>query len=66
MPWTLTLREGGFTVDEARQWCDDRLTGEAGPLPPVRPAAARPVWRRPLPRARPFALSAQPDAGGAT
>ncbi|MFF6999893.1 hypothetical protein ACFY93_33870 [Streptomyces sp. NPDC008313] len=39
--WTHTLREGGFdTVGEALQWCDDRLTGEAGPLPPVRPAAA--------------------------
>lgn len=41
--WTRTLREGGFdTVDEALQWCEDRLTGEAGPLPPVRPAAAAP------------------------
>ncbi|MFG2800483.1 hypothetical protein [Streptomyces pseudovenezuelae] len=41
--WTHTLREGGFaTVDEALQWCEDRLTGEAGPLPPVRPAAAAP------------------------
>lgn len=39
--WTHTLREGGFdTVGEALQWCDDRLTGEASPLPPVRPAAA--------------------------
>ncbi|MFF5757369.1 hypothetical protein [Streptomyces longwoodensis] len=39
--WTHTLREGGFdTVGEALQWCDDRLTGEAGPLPPIRPAAA--------------------------
>jgi hypothetical protein len=39
--WTHTLREGGFaTVGEALQWCDDRLTGEAGPLPPVRPEAA--------------------------
>ncbi|MFD3580904.1 hypothetical protein [Streptomyces sp. NPDC058683] len=39
--WTHTLREGGFdTKDAALQWCDDRLTGEAGPLPPVRPAAA--------------------------
>ncbi len=38
--WTHTLREGGFdTVGEALQWCDDRLTGEADPLPPVRPAA---------------------------
>ncbi|MGQ4376502.1 hypothetical protein ACN6K9_006866 [Streptomyces sp. SAS_267] len=39
--WTHTLREGGFaTAEEALQWCDDRLTGEAGPLPPVRPAAS--------------------------
>ncbi|WP_405986970.1 hypothetical protein [Streptomyces sp. NBC_00872] len=39
--WTHTLREGGFdTVGAALQWCDDRLTGDAGPLPPVRPAAA--------------------------
>ncbi|MFD8524118.1 hypothetical protein ACFV2D_29425 [Streptomyces capillispiralis] len=38
--WTHTLREGGFdTAGEALQWCDDRLTGEAGPLPPIRPAA---------------------------
>ncbi|CAM5571459.1 hypothetical protein [Streptomyces aurantiogriseus] len=38
--WTHTLREGGFaTVDEAVQWCDDRLIGEAAPLPPVRLAA---------------------------
>ncbi|MGW7362451.1 hypothetical protein ACWGI8_03275 [Streptomyces sp. NPDC054841] len=53
--WTHTLREGGFdTVGEALQWCDDRLTGEAGPLPPVRPAAAasRPtgVAKAPAPR----------------
>ncbi|MFJ6291813.1 hypothetical protein ACIQJX_00510 [Streptomyces griseoviridis] len=53
--WTHTLREGGFdTVGEALQWCDDRLTGEAGPLPPIRPAAAasRPagVARAPAPR----------------
>ncbi|MEU4486656.1 hypothetical protein AB0H94_17515 [Streptomyces purpurascens] len=44
--WTHTLREGGFdTVGEALQWCDDRLTGEAGPLPPVRTAitASRPT-----------------------
>ncbi|WP_424850741.1 hypothetical protein [Streptomyces sp. SAI-129] len=38
--WTHTLREGGFdTADEALQWCDDRLTDKAGPLPPIRPAA---------------------------
>ncbi|MFF6772766.1 hypothetical protein ACFY8W_04295 [Streptomyces sp. NPDC012637] len=44
--WTHTLREGGFaTVEEALQWCDDRLCGTAGPLPPVRPTASptRPV-----------------------
>ncbi|MBJ7004878.1 hypothetical protein ACFYMX_15350 [Streptomyces griseofuscus] len=39
--WTHTLREGGFdTVSEALRWCEDRLAGEAGRLPPVRPAAA--------------------------
>ncbi|MFE0187986.1 hypothetical protein [Streptomyces sp. NPDC058989] len=39
--WTRTLREGGFaTVEEALQWCDDRLSGKAGPLPPVAPAAS--------------------------
>ncbi|MFE6548270.1 hypothetical protein ACFVHS_07695 [Streptomyces sp. NPDC057746] len=53
--WTHTLREGGFdTKDAALQWCDDRLTGEAGPLPPVRPpaAASRPagVAKTPAPR----------------
>ncbi|GGS93033.1 hypothetical protein [Streptomyces chromofuscus] len=40
-----TLREGGFaTVDEAVQWCDNRLGGEAAPLPPVRltPRRTRP------------------------
>lgn len=38
--WTHSLREGGFdTRDAALQWCHDRLAGEAGPLPPVRPAA---------------------------
>lgn len=44
--WTHTPREGGFvTVEEALQWCDDRLAGTAGPLPPVRPTASpiRPV-----------------------
>ncbi|MEU2778009.1 hypothetical protein ABZ646_35265, partial [Streptomyces sp. NPDC007162] len=53
--WTHTLREGGFdTVGEALQWCEDRLMGEAGPLPPVRPtaAASRPagVAKAPAPR----------------
>ncbi|MFE3645918.1 hypothetical protein ACFXOM_33925 [Streptomyces sp. NPDC059169] len=54
--WTHTLREGGFdTVDEALQWCDDRLTGTAGPLPPVRPAAAftRPTAQPKAPAPRP-------------
>ncbi|MEU9280299.1 hypothetical protein [Streptomyces sp. NPDC048341] len=54
--WTHTLREGGFaTVGEALQWCDDRLTGEAGPLPPVRPAAAvtRPAGLPKAPAPRP-------------
>ncbi|MFJ2175925.1 hypothetical protein ACIOHE_23910 [Streptomyces sp. NPDC087851] len=38
--WTHTTREGGFaTVEEALQWCDDRLSGKAGPLPPVKPTA---------------------------
>ncbi|MFJ6752195.1 hypothetical protein ACIQNI_29030 [Streptomyces sp. NPDC091266] len=38
--WTHTLREGAFaTAQDALQWCDDRLTGTAGPLPPVRPTA---------------------------
>ncbi|MET9105014.1 hypothetical protein [Streptomyces zhihengii] len=35
--WTYTLREGGFSsVGEALQWGEDRLAGNAGPLPPVR------------------------------
>ncbi|MEV7706594.1 hypothetical protein AB0O59_26635 [Streptomyces sp. NPDC088922] len=39
--WTHTLREGGFdTSTAALQWCEDRLTGEASPLPPVRPSAS--------------------------
>ncbi|MFJ9900739.1 hypothetical protein ACIQPR_46190 [Streptomyces sp. NPDC091280] len=37
--WTHTLREGAFAeVEDALTWCDDRLSGTAGPLPPVRPA----------------------------
>ncbi|MFE1027682.1 hypothetical protein ACFW5I_24445 [Streptomyces sp. NPDC058818] len=53
--WTHTLRESGFdTVGEALQWCEDRLTGKAGPLPPSRSAAAasRPagVVKAPAPR----------------
>ncbi|MBT2409374.1 hypothetical protein J7I94_02155 [Streptomyces sp. ISL-12] len=39
--WTHTLREGGFdTVSDAMTWSRERLTGTAGPLPPVRPKAA--------------------------
>ncbi|MFB7481913.1 hypothetical protein ACFUEM_25195 [Streptomyces anulatus] len=38
-----TLREGGFsTVEEARHWYTERLSGRAVPLPPVRPTAALP------------------------
>lgn len=38
---TYTLQEGGFsTPQEALAWCWDRLAGEAGPLPPMRPAAS--------------------------
>lgn len=49
--WTYTLREGGFdTVGAALQWCEDRLAGEADPLPPVRPATAA---RRPPGTAKP-------------
>lgn len=41
--WTYTLREGGFaTAGEALAWCQGRLTGAAGPLPPARTAAADP------------------------
>ncbi|MEV5483502.1 MULTISPECIES: hypothetical protein [Streptomyces] len=50
--WTYSLREGGFdTVEEALQWCDDRLSGTAGPLPPVRPAATSFVHSAPVPKA---------------
>ncbi|KUN02133.1 hypothetical protein AQI95_29115 [Streptomyces yokosukanensis] len=39
--WTYTLREGGFaTAEEAVQWCQDRLFGTAGSLPPVRPTTS--------------------------
>ncbi|MFE7117592.1 hypothetical protein ACFU99_19470 [Streptomyces sp. NPDC057654] len=54
--WTRTLREGGFaTVHEALKWCEDRLDGTAGLLPPVRPAAvqaraAHPPAAAPAPR----------------
>lgn len=52
---TYSLREGGFaTVGEALQWCDDRLRGKAGPLPPVRPATSlvrpTPAPKAPAPR----------------
>ncbi|MFF5090402.1 hypothetical protein [Streptomyces niveus] len=53
--WTHTLREGGFdTVEDALNWCEDRLGGTAGPLPPVRPLASSarpaPVPKAPFPR----------------
>ncbi|MCV2464440.1 hypothetical protein OEB94_34780 [Streptomyces sp. ICN988] len=54
--WTRTLREGGFdTAGEALQWCNDRLSGEAGPLPPVRLAATagRPAGAAKAPAPRP-------------
>ncbi|MFI8880263.1 hypothetical protein [Streptomyces sp. NPDC055243] len=54
--WTHTLREGGFaTVEEALQWCDERIAGAAGPLPPVRPAAvaSRPTALPKAPAPRP-------------
>nr|WP_244452107.1 hypothetical protein [Streptomyces seoulensis] len=54
--WTHTLREGGFdTAAEALQWCDERLTGEASPLPPVGLAATarRPVGLPKTPVSRP-------------
>lgn len=54
--WTHTLREGGFDTKEAAlQWCSDRITGEAGPLPPVRPssAAVRPAGVAKAPASRP-------------
>ncbi|OII69632.1 hypothetical protein BJP39_03875 [Streptomyces sp. CC77] len=58
--WTHTLREGGFdTKDEALRWCFNRLDGEAGPLPPVRPAATttRPAGLPKGPAARPSGRS---------
>lgn len=54
--WTHTLREGGFaTREEAVQWCNDRIGGTAGPLPPVHPAASstRPASLPKAPAARP-------------
>ncbi|MFD8590785.1 hypothetical protein ACFV1B_14765 [Streptomyces sp. NPDC059637] len=60
--WTHTLREGGFaTYAGAVQWCDDALSGQAPPLPPVQPevrSAPRPaislsaLARRPAGRSR--------------
>ncbi|MFE5077677.1 hypothetical protein [Streptomyces halstedii] len=59
--WTHTLREGGFDTSKAAlQWCEDRLTGEASPLPPVRTSAAaippagvaKPLAPRPAGRSR--------------
>ncbi|MFF8918277.1 hypothetical protein ACF08M_34520 [Streptomyces sp. NPDC015032] len=54
--WTHTLREGGFdTVQEALQWCYDRIGGTAVPLPPVRPSAVptRPHLPANVPAPRP-------------
>ncbi len=52
--WTHTLREGGFaTYAEALQWCEDALSGEAPPLPPVQPRSApRPGNSLPSPAQR--------------
>ncbi|MFD8063978.1 hypothetical protein ACFXA0_32655 [Streptomyces cyaneofuscatus] len=37
---TYTLREGGFNrLEDAWQWCNERHSGTAAPLPPVRSAA---------------------------
>ncbi|ALO97753.1 hypothetical protein SHL15_6723 [Streptomyces hygroscopicus subsp. limoneus] len=48
---THTLREGGFdSVEEALQWCDDRLGGVSKDLPPVRPT---PSLSRPAPAPKP-------------
>ncbi|MFB7328646.1 hypothetical protein [Streptomyces sp. NPDC056190] len=59
--WTHTLREGGFaTYAEALQWCEDALSGEAPPLPPVQPAARsaqRPANSLPAPAQRPAGRS---------
>ncbi|MFE9367798.1 hypothetical protein ACFYNN_34620 [Streptomyces sp. NPDC006978] len=58
--WTHTLREGGFDTKEAAlEWCSERLTGEAGPLPPVRRAAApvRPAGVAKAPALRPLGRS---------
>ncbi|MEV6807749.1 hypothetical protein [Streptomyces sp. NPDC051132] len=58
---THTLREGGFeTVEEALQWCDERLSGTRKPLPPIRPTPSlsgpvpvpKPTASRPLGRSR--------------
>jgi hypothetical protein len=53
--WTHTLREGGFdTVDGAMKWAEDRLSGVARPLPPVRPpSSSRPAAVAQPPASRP-------------
>ncbi|MFP8959189.1 hypothetical protein ACLIYP_01255 [Streptomyces nanhaiensis] len=55
--WTHTLREGGFaTIAEAHRWCEDALSGEVSPLPPVQPTARsvlRPVSSLPTLAQRP-------------
>ncbi|QNE74524.1 hypothetical protein F0344_07785 [Streptomyces finlayi] len=54
--WTHTLREGGFaSAEEAVQWCQERISGTAGPLPPVRPgvSSTRPAALPKSPAPRP-------------
>ncbi|NEB88972.1 hypothetical protein G3I43_33130 [Streptomyces anulatus] len=53
---TYTLREGGFPrLVDAWQWCTERHSGTAAPLPPVRPAAtaASPTGTSTAPISRP-------------
>ncbi|MFI1185826.1 hypothetical protein [Streptomyces californicus] len=53
---TYTLREGGFNrIEDAWQWCNERHSGTAAPLPPVRPAAtaSRPTGTTTAPTPRP-------------
>ncbi|WP_443048372.1 hypothetical protein [Streptomyces sp. H39-C1] len=58
--WTHTLREGGFaTVEAALRWCNERIAGTAGPLPPIRPevSSTRPAAVPKGPAARPSGRS---------
>ncbi|MFC9856224.1 MULTISPECIES: hypothetical protein [unclassified Streptomyces] len=53
---TYTLREGAFDrVEDAWQWCNERYSGTAAPLPPVRSAATagRPPGTTTAPTPRP-------------